>query len=278
MDKPSALDSEDINFIVNQIESLENTEEKYKYVFNWLVENYSYKGYNLRTHTLGLWMFKFDLAPSIKDDYFGNIFFNTPPLKRPAYTTVVEQWREDFWFYWANQPQSEYDKFKELCQNENDIKRLELVKENAKRISLDYILDKADQKARDEFLSENPTKYCGVCVNFSSEFCKVCKQAGLNPIAVDGEIFNGFINVPHEFNAVQIKGEVKFIDISAAIHVKEQNMGLYTNQTTSNPEDYFLCSFDELHKLDGNDKRVLEEYSKRKINEVYNTDTGRVSL
>lgn len=102
----------------------------------------------------------------------------------------------------------------------------------------------------------------GICQNFSLAFKEICDEFGLPCESIGGQILSDGINLGHAWNAIAIDEEIRFIDISSALHSKD---GTYPN---NKPEDFFNVNWQQLVIADNGKNRALTEASKEKIEEM----------
>jgi len=105
------------------------------------------------------------------------------------------------------------------------------------------------------------TKY-GVCQDFANAFKEICDEFKLPCDTIEGHIMAGDANVGHAWNAIVIDNEIRFIDISSAIHSKD---GTYLD---TRAEDFFNVNEQELEAIDNGKNRTLTEESKEKLLEM----------
>ena len=105
------------------------------------------------------------------------------------------------------------------------------------------------------------TKY-GVCQNFAIAFKEMCDAFKLPCESIGGHILSGDTNVGHAWNAIIVNGDIRYVDLSSAIHSKD---GTYPNNT---PEDFFNTNEQKLERVDNGKNRTLSEESKEKILEM----------
>lgn len=111
------------------------------------------------------------------------------------------------------------------------------------------------------------TRY-GVCENFAREFKDICDKLNLPCEIIRGQILSEGIECGHAWNAVMIKGKLKHIDISGAIHCKDG-----TNQENT-IEDFFLKTYDELIVIDNGKGRKISEESEKVIRSFISNSVG----
>lgn len=102
----------------------------------------------------------------------------------------------------------------------------------------------------------------GVCLDFSKAFKEICNIFNLRCESVEGHIISNGINLAHAWNAIVVDDEIRFIDISSAIHSKD---GTYPD---NQPEDFFNVDAQQLERSDNGKNRTLTEESKGKILEM----------
>ena len=158
---------------------------------------------------------------------------------------------------------SNYQRTKRLMEqiprNEENKEMLEII-ENAYKYyhsAKQFEHNNKDYKCGDLY----ETEY-GVCQNFSIAFKEICDEFGLTCEKIVGHILSDGLNVGHAWNAIAIDEEIKFIDISSAIHSKD---GTYPN---NKPEDFFNVNWQQLLIADNGKNRTLTESSKEKIEEM----------
>lgn len=111
------------------------------------------------------------------------------------------------------------------------------------------------------------SKY-GVCQNFAVIYESLCKRFGLPCRYIEGTIDSGEFNVGHAWNAIMVNGKVKYVDISSAIHCKD---GSNKENTV---EDFFSKSFEELKNIDNGKKREIKEDSIKQIQKMIAEEPG----
>ena len=99
----------------------------------------------------------------------------------------------------------------------------------------------------------------GVCRDFSLNFQELCKIFSLPCEIVQGQIQSNGCMLSHMWNAIVIDNEIKYIDISGAIHSKD---GTYKDTSI---DDYFNKSYDELLEVDNSKNRIINDESMNNI-------------
>ena len=99
----------------------------------------------------------------------------------------------------------------------------------------------------------------GVCRNFSDNFKDLCGKFNLPCEIVIGQILSNGNMLSHEWNAIVVDNEIKFVDISGAIHSKD---GTYKNTSI---DDYINKSYDELLEVDNGKNRTINDESMNNI-------------
>ena len=90
----------------------------------------------------------------------------------------------------------------------------------------------------------------------------MCDAFKLPCESIGGHILSGDTNVGHAWNAIIVNGDIRYVDLSSAIHSKD---GTYPNNT---PEDFFNTNEQKLERVDNGKNRTLSEESKEKILEM----------
>ncbi len=98
----------------------------------------------------------------------------------------------------------------------------------------------------------------GVCADFASAFKELCKELNIGCIEVFGNIMSEDVYAGHEWNAVEIDGEVKMIDLSFAIHNRDEG---------KDPEEYLFLTEYELMEKDKDKNRTIREQSVQELKE-----------
>ena len=102
----------------------------------------------------------------------------------------------------------------------------------------------------------------GVCKNFSDNFKDLCGKFNLPCEIVQGQIQSNSCMLSHMWNAIVVDNELKFVDISGAIHSKD---GTYKDTSI---DDYFNKTYDELLEVDNGKNRTINDESMNNISSL----------
>lgn len=253
----------DVDFLVEQTKWMQD-DEKLKYVFDWFVDNWSYGGYSK-----GMLCIAAEHLDSI------NSLNGLVGGKRASNLTEFE--REKTGFKFEGHPsalrlnQYMVSWFRNLSENDismlvqnNPLRKdiLENMSQLVEQYKSVFEDDDREKIVRDIFLKKQGKKYVGTCGDFAKQFEIVCENLDLKKqvILCTGEIHNGVCFVGHSFNAVvdEENGDVKYIDISFAIHAREQAEGFRSVGEQFNCENrygFFLKTREEIAKAEGKERK-----------------------
>lgn len=268
------LESEDIKLLVEKTKGKTDA-EKLKIVFDWFVNNWSYEGYGRFQYML------FDTASEQdSDNLVDDINFINALI---VLDTKLKETNVDA-FFAKHKTNSEFWKIDRCLSvlewasslSEKQIKDFEQTKPRLAKALTNVLANKqffedgcnqdiAEAALRKSFLKKEGKKYVGVCQNFAEEFERVCKQIDLQDCVVltcNGLINNGICSAYHAFNAVvdDETEKVKYIDISYAIHAREQKQGFVAGDkfNSENPDEFFMKTRDQIEKAEGKERTYLK--------------------
>ena len=213
-------------------------EQKYKVIFDCFVNRYKYD-YSI-------------LDTEIAFEYFRKAFSSYRNILRP-YIKNIENYSQMSHF------EQVHKILEQIPTDESHEELLELMKSAEEYYSRANEFKKNNKNYR--YGNLYITKY-GVCQNFATAFKEMCDAFGLPSEIIGGHILSGDANVGHAWNAIMVNGDIRYVDISSAIHSKD---GTYPNNT---PEDFFDINEQELDRSDNGKNRTLSEESKAKIVEM----------
>ena len=227
-----------IESIKKQINEDMTDEQKYKVIFDYFVNRYKYD-YSI-------------LDTEIAFEYFRKAFSSYRNILRP-YIKNIENYSQMSHF------EQVHKILEQIPTDESHEELLELMKSAEEYYSRAHEFKKNNKNYR--YGNLYITKY-GVCQNFATAFKEMCDAFGLPSEIIGGHILSGDANVGHAWNAIMVNGDIRYVDISSAIHSKD---GTYPNNT---PEDFFDINEQELDRSDNGKNRTLSEESKAKIVEM----------
>lgn len=227
-----------IELIKKQINEDMTDEQKYKVIFDCFVNRYKYD-YSI-------------LDTEIAFEYFRKAFSSYRNILRP-YIKNIENYSQMSHF------EQVHKILEQIPTDESHEELLELMKSAEEYYSRANEFKKNNKNYR--YGNLYITKY-GVCQNFATAFKEMCDAFGLPSEIIGGHILSGDANVGHAWNAIMVNGDIRYVDISSAIHSKD---GTYPNNT---PEDFFDINEQELDRSDNGKNRTLSEESKAKIVEM----------
>lgn len=227
-----------ISYLRKSISEDMSEKEKYKAIFDFFVERFNYD-YSTLDSAKGYGYFK-----EISLKYRKHLIPITSQIDGYVKLSELEKCNR---------------LLEELQKENNPNNELITLIENARKCyeSAEKIKSRKDYRLGDLFA----TKY-GVCRDFAAAFKDVCDEFNLPCEFITGSILSDGVEVGHAWNAILDNGEVKFIDISAAIHSKD---GSYPE---NEPEDFFNVSFSDLNVADNGKERRLYDKSKNIIEEM----------
>lgn len=277
------ISSKDLELLRSKIKNKQEVEQL-KILFDWFVENWSYKGYN-----------KLEAGFSNEAD---KDFPTCGPLGCLAKLRFFSQKeKEELKLDQVYSQNANKTSMQNLCLALADwaanltkedidyivqrkpflVPIINCIRDNADNYKQIAKRDEQEKICRAMFLESNTVNYIGVCIDFSKNFADVCNTLGINSnvICCYGEIFNGTSWVYHAFNAVVNldNQEVKYIDLSFAIHAKEQKQGYAFGEKykSEDPDDFFMKSRKEIKKAEGRD-RVYKYTDEELIEKVKNNN------
>lgn len=224
-------------------------EEKYKVIFDWVVNNfdYAYSGLN--------YAYAEQAYREETDNRFTKYYIN---ICRQNGINPVRLGLE------------ERKRYLEIAQNNADMTQ-DAIKYSQKIVEFleNYEKCKLEEKGFNPNDIETVwlSKY-GVCLNFACIYEFLCNKFELPCKYIQGTIDSGDYNVGHAWNAIMVNGKLRYVDISSAIHCKDG-----TNPK-NHINDYFCKSYEELQRVDGGKNRKVNEYSQRDINDLINASEG----
>lgn len=212
--------------------------QKYKIIFDYFINTYKYD-YSILDTEKAL-------------DYLKTAFL--------AYRNILRKYIENIDNYNNISNYERVQKILEQIPRNDENKELLGLMENTQRYydsAQQFINNNRDYRPGNLFVT-----HYGVCLNFSTAFKEICDEFNLPCEHVSGHIVSEGINLGHAWNAIAVDDEIRFIDISSAIHSKD---GTYPN---NKPEDFFNVNLQQLEIADNGKNRVLTEASKEKIEEM----------
>ena len=227
-----------IESIKKQINEDMTDEQKYKVIFDYFVNRYKYD-YSI-------------LDTEIAFEYFRKAFSSYRNILRPYIKNIVN-------YSQMSHFEQVHKILEQIPTDESHEELLELMKSAEEYYSRANEFKKNNKNYR--YGNLYITKY-GVCQNFATAFKEMCDAFGLPSEIIGGHILSGDANVGHAWNAIMVNGDIRYVDISSAIHSKD---GTYPNNT---PEDFFDINEQELDRSDNGKNRTLSEESKAKIVEM----------
>lgn len=206
-------------------------EQKYKYVFDWCVKHFNYDYAHLN---------------GVKATLLGRKSLSN-------YSDIIRDCIKSIPDYSLKSRIEKTVALLETLQNIPDAPN-ELLK--AKQRELRYWEESRDfKKKHKKYRKGNlfETTF-GVCKDFSDAYQKICKKLGLTCEIIYGVVDTDGMQLGHAWNAIIVNDEVKYVDISSAIHCKDR-----TNRNNK-ADAYFNVTEEDLKVLDGkNIRRLIEE-------------------
>lgn len=219
-------------------------EQKYKIIFEWMVNYFKYDYANLYSDQAGT------LAAEANSKYRNVIRQSRNKIDNFAELDDIEKAKA---FIKLLQGKEEYAELIDLKQREITYR------EKQKK----FIEEQKEYKYGNPYI----TRY-GVCEDFARVFKDICDRLNLQCEIVIGQILSDGVECSHAWNAVMINGKLKHIDISSAIHCIDG-----TN-LENKPEDFFAKTFDELVETDNGKKRKILETSEKDIKTFISNSDG----
>ncbi len=219
-----------------------SSQEKYKLIYDWIVNNFQYAYSNLyRAYAECL----------VREESSKGLqkFFRRYGMKKSQTGILNLEHRKKF--------------LKEI-PNLSDIPKEE--KEYTRRIV--ELLEKSEECKQTEKEGDTWISKYGVCQNFAAIYESLCKRFGLQCRYIEGTIDSENFNVGHAWNAIMVNGKVRYVDISGAIHCKDG-----TNPENS-IEDFFNKSFEELKTVDNGKNRKIKDHSIEEIQRMVDEQPG----
>lgn len=221
-----------------------NDEQKYKVIFEWMVNYFKYDYATLYSTQAS------NLASEANFKYGKIIRQNRAKIENFIELNDIEKAKALITLFQGNE---EYAELIDLKQREISFREKE----------------KQFLETEKEYSYGNlyVTGY-GVCENFAREFKDICDKLNLQCEIIRGQILSDGVECGHAWNAVMINGKLRHIDISGAIHCKDG-----TN-FENKQEDFFAKTFDELTKIDNGKNRKISETSEKDIKTFISNSDG----
>lgn len=219
-----------------------SSQEKYKLIYDWLINNFQY-AYS------GLYRAYAECLATEESSKGLQKFFRRYGIKTSQTGILNLEHRK---------------KFLEAIPNLSDIPEEEM--QYTRRIV--ELLEKSEQCKKSEKQGDTWISKYGVCQNFAVMYESLCKRFGLPCRYIEGTIDSEGFNVGHAWNAIMVNGKVRYVDVSGAIHCKDG-----TNQE-NNIEDFFNKSFEELKNIDNGKNRKIKDYSIEEIQKMIDEQPG----
>lgn len=219
-------------------------EEKYKVIFEWMVNYFKYDYATLYSTQAD------NLASEANSKYGKIIRQNRPKIENFQELNDIEKAKALIVLFQENEQYAELIDLKqrEISCREKEKQYLEKEKEY-------------------EYGNLYMTKY-GVCEDFAREFKDICNKLNLQCEIIRGQILSNGVECSHAWNAVMINGKLKHIDISGAIHCRDGA------NLKNKPEDFFSKTYDELTKIDNGKNRKISETSEKSIKVFISNSEG----
>lgn len=229
-----------IDEINKMIDTTMSDEEKYRIIFEWVVNNFDYE-YSCLYDAYRAEIMRIEREKNLVRKYYFKFLEKHPELDR-----------------------NDILKCRELFLNEC---RAELPEEVIKLSEelIDAIIKSNLEKQKEEKISKTSEPWIsryGVCNDFANIYDFICKRFNLPSKVIKGHIDSNNYNVGHAWNAVIYDGETKHIDVSSAIHCKDGHNSL------NDIYDYFGKTFEELLKIDNGSNRTITKESQARIEEM----------
>lgn len=219
-------------------------EQKYKIIFEWMVNYFKYDYATLYSTQAG------NLATEANSKYGKIIRQNRTKIENFIELDDIEKAKALITLFQGNE---EYAELIDLKQREISYREKEK----------QFLEKEKEYKYGNLYM----TRY-GVCENFAREFKDICDKLNLQCEIIRGQILSDGVECGHAWNVVMINGKLKHIDISGAIHCKDG-----TN-LENQPEDFFAKTFDELIKIDNGKNRKISETSEKDIKTFISNSDG----
>ena len=224
-------------------------EEKYKIIFDWCVNYFNYAYSGLSTAYAEQEMFK------ESDENLTKYYRNYCRSAKLQCDLLNLERRKAFLEDSKNNPNIPNEA---IIRTKRIIKHLEEC-EKCKQKENGFISGDTDSVWLSRF---------GVCLNFAEIYEFLCKKFSLPCEHIQGSIDSNEYNVGHAWNAIMINGQLKYIDISSALHCKDKSNPINL------PEDFFAKSFIELQNIDGGKHRQISEGFKKNIRALIDNSEG----
>lgn len=227
-----------IKSILNSIEEGMSDEQKYKVIFDWFVSKIKYD-YSILENVRGA------LYAKESSSRYRNII--------RKYITKIEGYQNKSRLEMA-------ESLIELLQRAGENRDLIKLKQKEKACwenAESFQKNAEGYKIGDVFIT-----HYGVCEDFAKAYKAICDKIGLECEIIIGNILSDEVECGHAWNAIVVSGEVKFIDISGAIH---SNDGTFID---TEPDDFFNVSFQQLQKVDNGKGRTMTSESNAKIKSI----------
>ena len=219
-------------------------EQKYKTIFDWMVNYFKYDYialYNTQAHNLAAEAYQ--KYRKVIMQCIGMIEGYTDLDDIDKAKALIQLCKEN----------KEYAELVSLKQKEIDCR----IKEKK------AIEEDKEHKHGDLYI----TRY-GICNDFAKEYKELCSVFDLPCEVVRGQILSNGIECGHAWNVVMINGKLKHIDISGAIHC---NDGTDQENIVYN---FFLKTFSELTAIDKGKNRKISDDSEKEIKSFINNLDG----
>ena len=233
-----------ISDIIKRLSEKMSDEQKYKVIFDWMVNYFKYDYATLYSTQAT------NLASEANSKFGKTIRQNIEKIKNFIELDDIERAKALIELFQGSKEYAEL----------NDLKQRELgFREKEKK----FLEEEKEYQHGNLYM----TRY-GVCEDFAKEFKDICDKLNLPCEIIRGQILSDGVECGHAWNAVMINGKLKHIDISGAIHCKDG----------TNPEnaikDFFLKTFDELIAIDNGKGRKISEDSERNIKTFISNSVG----
>ena len=208
-----------IKEIIDGLSDKPNDIEKVKHIFNWFVENVKYDHFKLEVAK--------NTSKMIQIHTENNYYM---------YRTIID--------YFANKLD------------------IETLPEDKKNLLYEYIKLNNKKEELANISNSRPNNphvlisKLGVCEDFSNSLKEICDLINVKCETIQGYIFSGGIKVGHQWNMVVVGDRAMHIDISSAIHNKEEN---------KNPNEYFGLTTQQLIEKDKDKNRGILKDSMDKV-------------